>query len=144
MTVMDFRRILCIKKNKQTKIFYTKVVQKLCELWYFMVKIRTISWLWFIAYGQHYREIRFFALNRQKIMNFKKLKECFVQFSSAVQWRSFRASKGHLGSFWQFFPIFVKSAPWTGLESVWTPLSILKKARWHPMQKSGFEYLRKF
>ena len=41
----------------------------------------------------------FFRSKSTKIMNFRKLKECFVQFSSAVQWRPFRGSKGHLGSF---------------------------------------------
>ena len=41
----------------------------------------------------------FFRSKSTKIMNFRKLKECFVQFSSAVQWRPFLGSKGDLGSF---------------------------------------------
>ena len=32
----------------------------------------------------------FFRSKSTKIMNFEKLKECFVRFSSAVQWRPFR------------------------------------------------------
>ena len=41
----------------------------------------------------------FFRSKSTKIMNFKKLKQCFVWFPSSVQWRPFRGSKGHLGSF---------------------------------------------
>ena len=54
-------------------------------------------------------------------------------------------SKGHLGSFWQFLAIFVKSKKRASapsreqiyIYSVWTPLSIFKNlARWHPVQKN--------
>ena len=43
-----------------------------------------------------------------KITNFRKLKECFVQYFLVVQMRLLWGSKGHLGSFWQFLAIFVK------------------------------------
>ena len=52
---------------------------------------------------------RFFALNRQKITNFRKSKVWFVQFFQAVQMRPLWGSKGQLGSFRQFMAIFVKS-----------------------------------
>ena len=60
---------------------------------------------WFIEYWIYSPYIAilswnsFFRFKSNKIMNFRKLKECFVQFSSAVQWRPFWGSKGHLGSF---------------------------------------------
>ena len=41
----------------------------------------------------------FFRSKSTKIMNFRKLKECFVKYFLAVQLRPFRRSKGHLGSF---------------------------------------------
>ena len=42
---------------------------------------------------------QFFRSKSTKIMNFRKLKECYVQFASAVQWRPF------LGSLWVILAI---------------------------------------
>ena len=52
---------------------------------------------------QYYREIRCFRSKSTKIMNFRKLTECFVKYFMAVQ---FEGQKGHLGSF--LLAIFLK------------------------------------
>ena len=87
-----------------------------CSQWYKTHFFR-IGWiehvfslfrLWFITYALLPWN-SFFRSKSPRKTNFRKLKECFVQFFSAVQMRPLWGSKYHLGSFWQFFAIFVKS-----------------------------------
>ena len=77
----------------------------------------------------------------------RKLKDCFVQFSSATQWRlvttisrtkrSFGVILAVFGNFCKTETAHIGAISWVDIGSVQPALSILKKlARWHPIQKS--------
>ena len=77
----------------------------------------------------------------------KELKDCFVQFSSATQWRlvttisrtkrSFGVILAVFGNFCKTETAYIGAISWVDIGSVQPALSILKKlARWHPIQKS--------
>ena len=114
----------------------------------FALEIKKISSSFMRSYYIHIYYIHIFhhlrAVNESKIKvckgkilgpsGVKKLNECYVMFPSAVQWRPFRGSKGHLGliifgRFCKTEKARIAAISWD-IVSFWPPLSTFKKLLW--------------